>query len=109
MAQVGTTRFKRITDYTPEELDLAVQRGVDHCKLVRFEDPSDGISRSLDFWTLFNAFDAYNEKRSRKNAAARSDQGAKMNQTTVGSPSQERAQSSTQGPRFADYNEKQKG
>jgi hypothetical protein len=73
MPQAGTTRFKKIVDYTAEELDLAVQRGVDHCKQVRFEDPADGFTRSLDFWTLFNAFDAYNEKRRRKNEATEND------------------------------------
>lgn len=77
MAQTGTTRFKKIVDYTPEELDLAVQRGVDHCKLVQFEDPATGNNRSLDFWTLFNAFDAYNEKRARKNATQTPQTGSK--------------------------------
>lgn len=51
--------FKRITDYTADELDLAVQFAVDRCKAV-----------DLDFFSVLRGVDAYMEKRRRKRTGA---------------------------------------
>ena len=47
--------FKRITDYSAEELDLAVKLSKDHCE-----------AGGLDFYTVLRGIDAYMEKRRRK-------------------------------------------
>jgi len=49
--------FKKIKDYTPQELDLAVAEAVAHV-----EANGDG----LDFYKILNGIDAYFERRRRK-------------------------------------------
>ncbi|HWE19658.1 MAG TPA: hypothetical protein VG758_21155 [Hyphomicrobiaceae bacterium] len=47
--------FKRITDYSLQELDIAVKIAAEHCNAA-----------GLDFYTILRGVDAYMEKRSRK-------------------------------------------
>lgn len=49
--------FKRITDYTDAELDLAVKLAKDHCE-----------DAGLEFFDILRGVDAYMEKRRRKDA-----------------------------------------
>lgn len=48
-------KFKRIVEYTPEELQDAVLDAVEECKEAK-----------LDFYTILRGIDAYMERRNRK-------------------------------------------
>jgi hypothetical protein len=48
--------FKKIVDYTPDELESAIKASLQHC----------GEHGGLDFYILLNGVDAYFEKRNRK-------------------------------------------
>ena len=49
------TKFKRITDYTDEELEAGIAGGIEECSRV-----------GLDFYTILKGIDSYFEKRNRK-------------------------------------------
>jgi hypothetical protein len=57
--QIYDFGFKRITEYSADELDLAVRIAVGECGRA-----------NLDFYTVLRGVDAYQEKRRRKQAAA---------------------------------------
>lgn len=54
--------FKRITEYSAGELDLAVKIAKEHC------EPA-----GLDFYAVLRGIDAYMEKRRRKAEAAKAE------------------------------------
>ena len=61
-------RFKKIEDYSSEELDWAIGEAVGHCKnppTQAFGDEGWHVAK-LDFWTILRGVDAYQEKRRRK-------------------------------------------
>ena len=47
--------FKRITDYTDDELKLAINDAISECQKAK-----------LDFWNILKGVDAYMEQRTRK-------------------------------------------
>jgi hypothetical protein len=50
--------FRRVTTYTPEELDIAVKIAREECQVA-----------DLDFYAIMRGVDSYFEKRRRKEAA----------------------------------------
>lgn len=66
-AERPTYQFKKIKDYSTEELTAAIQDAIDHCQ--SFYPGLDGKLRStepLNFWKILNGVDAYFERRRRK-------------------------------------------
>lgn len=51
-------KFKRIKDYTPADLNVAIGIAVDRCERI-----------NIDFYDILRGVDAYFEKRKRKEAA----------------------------------------
>lgn len=49
------SRFKRIADYTTEDLKAGIEDAVDHCK-----------EHGLDFFSILKGIDCYFEQRKRK-------------------------------------------
>lgn len=49
------TKFKRISEYTDEELEASISGAIDECSRV-----------GLDFYTILKGIDSYFEKRNRK-------------------------------------------
>lgn len=47
--------FKRITDYTDDELKLAINDAISECQKAK-----------LDFWNILKGVDSYMEQRTRK-------------------------------------------